>query len=173
MTNTRSILLAYATRYGSTQEVAEAIAAELQQAGLKVKLQPMREVAAVDNYAAIVLGAAIYNAKWHPDAHHFLMQHQEGLSQRTVAIFALGPLNASSAAMRNSRHQLDMELAKHPWLRPIAIEMFVGKMDPTKLSFLDRLGARASDNRDWDAIRSWSQSLTAQLRQTLLLQTAA
>jgi len=172
MTNTRSILLAYTTRYGSTQEVAEVIAAELQQAGLKVELQPMREVATLDNFAAIVLGAAIYNAKWHPDAYQFLMQHQGALGQRTVAIFALGPLSASRAAMRNSRRQLDMELAKYPWLKPVALEIFVGKMDPAKLSFLDRLGSRASDNRDWNAIRSWSQSLAAQLRQTLLLRTA-
>lgn len=173
MTNTRSILLAYATRYGSTQEVAEAIATELQQAGLEVELQPMREVAALDNYAAIVLGAAVYNAKWHPDAHQFLIQHQEALGERTVAIFALGPLSASSAAMRNSRRQLDMELAKYPWLKPVALGMFVGKMDPAKLNFLDRLGSRATDNRDWNVIRGWARSLTAQLRQTLLLQTSA
>ena len=57
--NTRSILLAYATRYGSTQEVAETITATLREAGLKVDMQPMQDVRTLDNYDAVVLGAAI------------------------------------------------------------------------------------------------------------------
>ena len=72
--NTKSILLAYASRYGSTQEVAETIAAALREAGLEVELQPMRDVRRLEPYDAVVLGAAIYNAKWHPDAHQFLSQ---------------------------------------------------------------------------------------------------
>jgi menaquinone-dependent protoporphyrinogen oxidase len=88
---TKSVLLAYATRYGSTREVAEAIAAELRKAGLEVDIQPMREVKTLDRYDAVVLGAAIYNTRWHPDAGLFLSQHREALKQRPVAIFALGP----------------------------------------------------------------------------------
>ena len=72
--NTRSILLAYATRYGSTQKVAETITAALREAGFEVDVQPVQEVKRLDNYDAVVLGAAIYNAKWHPDAHQFLSQ---------------------------------------------------------------------------------------------------
>lgn len=89
--NTKSILLAYATRFGSTQEAAEIIADTLRQAGLRVDLQPMREVKSLEHYDAIVLGAAIYNAKLHSDAHEFISQHKESLIQRPVAIFSLGP----------------------------------------------------------------------------------
>ena len=171
--NTRSILLAYATRYGSTQEVAEASAAELRKVGLKVDIQPMQEVRTLDTYDAVVLGAAIYNAKWHPDAHQFLSQHQETLRQRLVVIFALGPLSNSDTAMRNSRRQLDKELAKYPWLKPVAVEIFAGKYDPSKpgLGFFERL-LPASDHRDWDAIRAWTATLPAQLQhdETLLRQ---
>src|SRR5512141_346857 len=70
--NTKSILLAYASRFGSTQEVAESIAAALREGGLAVDLQPMQEVKALDRYDAVVLGAAIYNAKWHAEAHRFV-----------------------------------------------------------------------------------------------------
>src|SRR6476659_624462 len=104
--NNQSILLAYASRYGSTQEVADTIAAALRTAGLEVDIQPMRQVKTLAHYDAVVLGAAIYNARWHPDAHQFLSQHQESLSQRPVAIFALGPLSTSEAAMQRSRRQL-------------------------------------------------------------------
>lgn len=169
--NTRLILLAYATRYGSTQQVAETIAAALHQAGLTVDVQPMQDVKALDNYAAVVLGAAIYNARWHPDALHFLSQHQETLSQRPVAIFALGPLTRDDTAMRRSRRQLDGELKKYPWLKPVALEMFVGKYDPSKLFFFERL-LPASDRRDWDAIRAWANTLPAQLQYDEMLHPA-
>ncbi len=171
--NTRSILLAYATRYGSTQEAAETIAATLRQAGLTVDVQPMQLVKALDSYEAVVLGAAIYNGRWHPDAHLFLSQHQETLRQRPVAIFALGPLSTSNAAMRNSRRQLESELKKHPWLKPVALEMFVGKYDPSKpgLSFFERL-MPASDRRDWDAVSAWADKLPAQLQHDEMLQAA-
>ncbi len=170
--NTRSTLLAYATRYGSTQEVAETITT-LRQDGLDVDIQPMQQVKTLDHYDAVVLGAAIYNAKWHPDAHQFLSQHQEALSQRPVVIFALGPLSPSDAARRNSRRQLESELAKYPWLKPVAVEIFAGKYDPSKpgLGFFDRL-LPARDHRNWDAIRAWANALPAQLRHHKILQPA-
>jgi len=161
---TRSILLAYASRFGSTQEVAETITAALRQAGLEVDNQPMQEVKRLDKYDAVVLGAAIYNARLHPDALLFLSQHQETLRQRPVAIFALGPLSTSDAAMLRSRRQLDKELEKYPWLKPVALEMFVGKLDPSKLGFFERLGTTASDHRDWNAIRIWANALPARLQ---------
>jgi menaquinone-dependent protoporphyrinogen oxidase len=164
--NTKSILLAYATRFGSTQEVAETIAASLRQAGLTVDIQPMQEVRTLAHYDAVVLGAAIYNAKWHTDAHHFVSLHQEVLEQRPVAIFTLGPLSPSEAAKRNSRRQLDTELAKYPWLKPFSVEIFAGKYDPSKpgMSFFERF-LPARDHRNWDAIRSWAKTLAAQLKQ--------
>ena len=107
--------------------------------------------------------------RWHPDAHRFLSQHQATLRQRPVAIFALGPLSNSDTAMRNSRRQLDKELAKYPWLKPVALEMFVGKYDPAKLGFFERLLSTASDRRDWDAIRAWAATLPAQLQHNEML----
>ena len=167
--NTQSVLLTYASRYGSTQEVAETVAAALRAAGLEVDIQPMRQVKTLDHYDVVVLGAAIYNARWHPDAHQFLSQHQKALGQRPVAIFALGPLSTSEAAMQRSRRQLDRELAKYPWLQPAAVGMFVGKIDPAKLGFFDRLGTTASDHRDWEAIRAWANALPAQLQHQEML----
>lgn len=171
--NARSILLAYASRFGSTQEVAETIASTLSNAGLDVDLQPMQEVRSLDHYDAVLLGAAIYNAKWSTIAHQFVMQHQESLRQLPVAIFTLGPLSASGAAKRNSRRQLDSELAKYPWLKPVAVEVFAGKYDPSKpgLNFFERF-LLARDYRNWDAIRAWANELSTQLQQSELFQIA-
>jgi len=171
--NTNSVLLAYATRFASTQEVAETVAASLREAGLKVDLQLMRQVESLEQYQAVVLGAAIYNTKWHADAHQFLVRHQAALIQRSVAIFTLGPMSSSASAKRNSRRQLDKELAKYPWLNPIALEIFAGKYDPSKpgMRFFERL-LPARDYRDWNAIRAWSNALSAQLVHAEMLQPA-
>jgi menaquinone-dependent protoporphyrinogen oxidase len=164
MRNTKSILIAYATCYGSTQEVAETIAATLRVAGFDVDIWPMQEIELLERYDAVVLGAAIYNTRWNAEAHHFLSRHREVLSQRPVAVFALGPLSTDSAAMLNSRRQLDKELEKYPWLKPVALKIFVGKLDPAKLGLFERIGSTASDHRDWAAIRAWANELSAQLQ---------
>jgi len=171
--NTKSILLAYATRFGSTQEGAEAIASTLSEAGLEVDLQPMREVMSLDRYDAVLLGAAIYNAKWNDAAHQFVMQHQDAFSKLPVAIFTLGPLSSSDAAKRNSRQQLNNELTKYDWLKPVALEIFAGKYDPTKpgLNFFERF-IPARDYRDWDAIRAWANALSTQLQLVEMLKPA-
>ena len=163
--NTKSILLAYASRFGSTQQVAETIAAALREGGFEVDLQPMQEVKSLDRYDAVVLGAAIYNAKWNANAHQFVAQHQDALIQLPVAIFTLGPLSASDAAKRNSRRQLDNELSKYPWLKPVAVEIFAGKYDPSKpgLNFFERF-LPTRDYRNWDDIRAWAYELSAQLQ---------
>ena len=65
---TALILVAYATKHGSTQEVAEAIAATLREHALEVEVKPASEVRALDRYGAVVLGAPLYSGRWHGDA---------------------------------------------------------------------------------------------------------
>lgn len=168
-----TILLAYASLYGSTQEVAEAIAAELRLAGMEIEARVMSGVDGLDRYDAVLLGAAIYNTRWHPDAHRFLSRHQAALRLRPVVIFALGPLSTSAAAMARAQRQLQAELARYPWLKPVTTQMFVGKIDPSKLGLFERLGVTPSDKRDWNAIRTWARSLAVQLRQALAQPTSA
>lgn len=169
-----SVLVGYATRYGSTQEVADAVAAALRAGGLEVDLQPMQKVRALDGYRAIVLGAPLYIGSWHKDAQHFLTQHQAALTARPTAIFALGPLTTDEQELQGSRAQLAKELAKFPWLTPLDVAVFVGKYDPKKLNIPDKLIAAlpasplhnrpASDLRDWTVIRTWASSLVIQLQ---------
>ena len=168
------ILVAYASKYGSTQEVAEAVAAILRERGLTVDFQPMRKVRTLEGYGAVVLGAPIYMGLWHKDALNFLSRNQEALTQRPVAVFALGPTSADEKEMHGVRAQLDKILAKYPWLKPVVVEVFGGKYDPAKLRFPDSLIASlpaspnhkmpASDVRDWTAIRRWAGSLPEQLQ---------
>jgi menaquinone-dependent protoporphyrinogen oxidase len=173
-----SVLVTYASRYGSTQEVAEAVAATLREHGLEVDLQPMRTVQTLEGYGAVVLGAPLYIGHWHKDAKNFLAQHREALLQRPVAMFTLGPTQPDEKEWEGVRTQLDQELARYPWLKPVALELFGGKYDPAKLRFPDSLIARlpatplhqmpASDVRNWPAIRAWAARLPAALQREAL-----
>ena len=163
-----SVLVGYATRYGSTQEVAEAVAAALREGGLEVDLQAVRQVRSPETYGAVVLGAPLFMFRLHKDARRFLSRHRKALTERPVAIFALGPVHDphDEAEWQDSRAQLDKELARHPWLTPVAIEVFGGKYDPEKLRFPISLFAGeepASDLRDWAAIRAWARDVAAKL----------
>ncbi|MEZ4737336.1 MAG: flavodoxin domain-containing protein [Caldilineaceae bacterium] len=117
---TANILVTYATRYGSTQEVAEAVAAELRTLGLAVEIQPMRNVKTLHGYQQIVLGAPIYIGRLAKDARRFLTQHQDALQTRPVALFALGPTTLKEEDWRNVRTQFEQILAHLSWLKPVS-----------------------------------------------------
>lgn len=169
-----SILVAYATRYGSTREVAEFIAVILQGHGFDVDVQSMRDTHALEEYQAIVLGAPFYMGRWPADALRFLSRHHDALMERSVALFALGPLSTDEQEIRDSRDQFDSVVEQHPTLKLDALEMFGGKYDPSKLGFSHRLlvalpasplhGMSARDLRDWAAIRAWANELADKLQ---------
>jgi menaquinone-dependent protoporphyrinogen oxidase len=163
-----SILVAYATRYGSTQEVAEAIGSVLRGLELEVDVQPIGNVATPAGYAAVVLGAPLYMAHWHKDALRFLTRHEETLMQKPVAVFALGPVSEEEKEWRDAREQLNQELAKFPKFAPMSVRVFGGKYDLAKLRFPWNLipamkKLPASDVRDWEAITAWAIELAAKL----------
>jgi menaquinone-dependent protoporphyrinogen oxidase len=169
-----SILVAYATRYGSTREVAEAIGARLREHGAGVKVQPARDVLSLDGAAAVVLGTPLYFGSMQKDAVAFLERHASGLALVPVAVFVLGPASAADG-VEGSRSQFEEALAKLPWLTPVATEVFVGKYDPAKFRLADKLiaalpasplhGVPAHDERDWAAIEAWADALPAVLQQ--------
>jgi menaquinone-dependent protoporphyrinogen oxidase len=167
-----SVLVAYATTYGSTKEVAEAVAAALREGGLKVDVQPAREVKSLKGYGAVVLGAPLYMFHWHKDALNFLARQRAAFTEQPaegglrVAIFALGPFHNDDKEKQAALEQLNKELAKFPWLKPAAVEIFAGKLDPARLHFPFNLFMRqmpASDERDWSAIRAWASSIIEKL----------
>jgi menaquinone-dependent protoporphyrinogen oxidase len=169
-----SVLVAYATKYGSTQGVAESIAATLREGGLTVDCQPAAKVRALDGYSAVVLGAPLYMFRWHRDALHFLSRHREALGKLPTAVFALGPFHNEEKELRDARAQLDKELLKFPWLTPVAIEVFAGKFDPATLRFPYSLVPAlkkmpASDERDWAGIRAWANKVGSGLQPPVAL----
>ena len=159
------ILVAYATRYGSTKEVAEVVAATLEEQGLEVEVKPAREVRSLDGYGAAVLGTPLYMGALHKDVRALLEKNQKALETTRFALFALGPIKADDG-IDGSRAQLLEALAKLPVPAPAAMAVFVGAYDPARLGFKDKMiaalpasplhGETAHDERDWEAISRWA-----------------
>lgn len=158
------VLVTYATRYGSTEEVAQAVAETLRQNGVAVETKPIRSVNSLERYGAVVLGAPLYMSFLHKDARRFLSAHRSVLAKMPVALFVLGPVEKDEKDWTGARTQLKKELAKFPWFIPVSQQILGGKFDPAKLGFpfslfppLRRLPA--GDVRDWTAIHTWARDL--------------
>lgn len=150
------VLVVYATKHGSTRQVAEAIAETLQARGVEVEFHPARELRGpMGKQDLVVLGAPIYSGRWHRDAHRFLKRHRGELLTVPVAVFGMGPREPGQEAWQHARRQLDRALARRDWLRPSAVAVF-GGVDPP------RRGAQQRDLRDWDAIRAWAAHQVAE-----------
>ncbi len=61
------VLVAYATKYGTTAEIAEKITEVLRQAGLRTDVLPADRVGDLNPYRAVVLGSAVYIGMWRKD----------------------------------------------------------------------------------------------------------
>jgi menaquinone-dependent protoporphyrinogen oxidase len=157
------VLVAYATKHGSTAEVAAEIADELRKRGLEVDLAAARDVEDVDGYSAVVVGGAIYMGRWHHDAQRFLGHHRRALADVPFAVFGMGPLTTSDHDVHESRRQLDRALGRVHGLMPAKVAVFGGVVDPAKLRFpFNRM--EASDARDPDAIRAWADEVADLVR---------
>ncbi len=123
---TSTILVSYATKYGSTQEIAEAIALRLRERSLEVDIQPMKKVRTIAQYQAVVLGAPMYMFHMMKDFFQFLSRFQNELVEKPAAIFSLGPFNDVEKEWNGVREQFDKELAKVPWLNPLREKYLAG-----------------------------------------------
>ena len=148
--------MAYATKNGSAEQVAEAVAATFQELGAQVTLLPARKARrAVGGYDLVVLGAPLYSGRWHPDARRFLRRHSRELAAVPVAVFGMGPRNDTEDAWRRSRAQLDRALARYGWLDPAVVTVF-GGVDPP-----GRGNREHRDLRNWETIRAWAAQAAA------------
>jgi menaquinone-dependent protoporphyrinogen oxidase len=150
-------LVAYATKYGSTGEVAAEIARVLEERGVDVELARMKDVRGVEGYDFVVLGAPLYMTRLLREARGFLRKNKAALSEVPIALFALGPVGEDEGVEERARGQFERALAKTE-LDPIAVALFWGVIRPERMRFpFNRMPA--GDWRDWDEIRRFAESL--------------
>ena len=165
------VLVAYSGRYGSTEEIAQAIADVISKAGMSVDVDAVSRVKDIGQYGAVVLGTSIRMGRPLKDVVGFARRHREGLARVPVAVFSVGVFmrEDTPAHREGTRQALAPLLTLIP--NPVSVEFFAGKIDYARLGWLlrffasrDKSGAmREGDWRNWDAIRAWAASLVPRL----------
>jgi menaquinone-dependent protoporphyrinogen oxidase len=160
------VLVAYASKHGSTAEIAQAIAATLRESGLDVDCLDAGHVPSLDPYEAVVLGSAVYMRRWRPRARHFLRKYAEQLSERPFWIFSSGPCGQpQEAEVEWSEPRRAIARAQLLGMRGHVV--FGGCLSMESNGLAGAMAAkcppRYRDRRDWDQIRAWAQSIAAQL----------
>src|SRR5215218_3774871 len=96
-------LIAYASKHGSTHEVAEQVADVLRAGGLDVDVRAASSVEDVDAYDAVVIGGALYMGHWHRDARRLLDRLGDKLHERPVFVFGMGPIDLEQKSVEGAR----------------------------------------------------------------------
>ena len=163
------ILITYASRSGSTAEIAEAIGKTLSQRGAQVEVLPMQEVKDLSVYGAVVAGSAMRSSKWLPEAMQFITTHRAVLSQRPFATFTVCITLAMSNTDQYRQAVTGWIQPVRAQVRPVSEGLFAGMLDFSKLPLnWDTAKLRAvvalgifpkDDRRDWQAIHAWAESI--------------
>jgi menaquinone-dependent protoporphyrinogen oxidase len=163
----KNILVAYATRTGSTVGVASAIGETLAARDYRVDVKPFKDNPAVDGYQAVVLGSAINGAQWLPEAAQFVKDHQAALQNVPVALFCVHIMNLGDDEKSRAKRLAYLDPIRQV-VQPADEAFFTGMgMDPKEDSAIVRWAARLfgitqeGDCRDWTKIRGWAETVFA------------
>jgi menaquinone-dependent protoporphyrinogen oxidase len=163
----KKVLVAYATRAGSTAEVAQAISERLCAQGCNAEVRPLDAVTRLADYDAVVLGSAVRYGAWLPEMLKFVEQQRTVLARLPVAIYTLHMQALDDTPeSRSQREKYTEAVRKLVSAREQAY--FAGKIDPAMLSWFERLAVKMvrspeGDRRDWEQIRRWADGLAATL----------
>ncbi|ACV78809.1 flavodoxin domain-containing protein [Nakamurella multipartita] len=161
-------LVAYASKMGGTEGIAQAVAEELRGAGLEVDLRPADDVSGFDAYDSVILGSAVYAGRWRRPARRLLKRLVAANSIEhpiRVWLFHSGPTGPEHA---------DGVVPAPGDVAAAAIALgcaqpatFGGRIETaTAKGFLAKSMAKgdlAGDFRDFDRIRTWADGIAAEL----------
>jgi menaquinone-dependent protoporphyrinogen oxidase len=179
------VLVAYATRHGATQGIADRIATVLRSRGLPVDLRSVAEIDRADrltDYDAFVVGGAAYFGRWLKEASSFVRAHAAVLDDHPTWLFSSGPIGTE----RINKHGKDVVAASIPVeftelqaeVHPREEHVFFGAMDldGKPQGFAEVLMSRivnllpaareampSGDFRDWPEIELWATQIAMAL----------
>lgn len=170
------VMVAFATCHGSTQGVAERIGRRVQASGIDAEVHPVSEVTDLGRYDAVILGSAIHNMKWLPEASRFAQRNAAVLQQRPTWLFSVSSIGDQESffsprvarVLRAMKKETPEITALRSAIHPREHRNFAGAVARTDWSaagsaFLRIMGGRYGDHRNWRAIDDWAASIAADL----------
>jgi menaquinone-dependent protoporphyrinogen oxidase len=159
------VLVTAASKYGATDEIADVIGDVLRTHGLDTTVMPPGQVAAIEDYGAVILGSAVYEGRWLKQARMLAERSAGALAARPVWLFSSGPVGDPAKPEEDPVDVAEIAEATHAREHRV----FAGKLTKKQLSFPDRaivLAFRVSDGdfRDWAQIKDWASEIAGMLR---------
>jgi menaquinone-dependent protoporphyrinogen oxidase len=175
------VLVAYASKHGSTEGIAERIAARLCAAGLKAEAVPVGKVRDLSSFDAVVLGSALYMFHWLGEAKAFANRNRSALAGKPVWLFSSGPFGPEPLDQQG-RDKLEVSGPREldelrQTLQPRDHRVFWGAWSRANkpIGFWERMvnlmpagkaGLPDADFRDWPNIEAWADGIAAELSKT-------
>lgn len=175
------ILVAFASRHGGTEGIADAIATTLRETettagsgGAEDAVSPdahhlvdvlsVGDVEDVTGYDAVIVGSAVYVGRWMDSARRFVLNQVSILQNRPVWLFSSGPVG--DPAVPDTEAADAAELAE--LVEAQGTRTFAGRLRPAELSLSERarirdVHAAEGDYRDWAEIREWALDIASTL----------
>jgi len=164
------VLVAYASRLGSTRGIAARIAARLQTHGLEASARPVGSVGELAPYDAFVVGSAVYGGRWLKEASGFVRDHAATLAARPVWLFSSGPVGREAV---RAHPVVPAEVGGiEATTRARGHRTFAGALDRQTVDgadlgvaerFIAKRFVPEGDFRDWPEIDGWADEIAQQL----------
>jgi menaquinone-dependent protoporphyrinogen oxidase len=160
----KKVLVAYASKYGSTGGIADTIGKELCSKEVTADVLLIKNVSNISSYQAVVIGSPVYMGKWMSEAVDFLKENRDILRQVPVAYFLVCMTLAQPTEKKRAEvlSYMDPVLKAVPEIKPVGIGTFAGALHYDNLSWLNKKilkskGTPEGDFRDWNTIRVWAR----------------
>lgn len=161
------VLVAYGSKHGSTAD-AERVGETLRDQGHDVEVMRASEAGEVDAYEAVVLGSAVYMARWRPVARRLLRRRRRVLADRPTWLFSSGPVGERKPDQEERWTVPKLVRRMAPKIGAREHVVFGGRVPLEPTNFVERAMARDTpedkrDLRDWDEIAAWARRIAAEL----------
>jgi menaquinone-dependent protoporphyrinogen oxidase len=168
------ILVGYATKHGSTAEVAEFIGQVFREHDIDTTVSKVEDIQSVKDYDAFVLGSPVYASLWLTEMSQFLERFEGELSKKPVYYW----MNCIRVLEPDGLEHALTEYVYKPTIDKIGVRnigVFGGKLNLQEIDWNERWtlvaryegdalpGSRIDDYRDWNAIREWAKQIREQL----------
>jgi menaquinone-dependent protoporphyrinogen oxidase len=165
------VLVAVASRHGSTREIADALAHRLpespagQEIGLTAVSKAVGSAPVPWSFDAVLLGSAVYVGRWLEPAREYVSAHAPALRERPVWLFSSGPIGERPFPPDEPHDAFP--LAQLVGAR--GHRVFPGRLEKDRLSVGERamvtaMRAPLGDFRDWPAVGRWAGEVATELQ---------
>lgn len=158
------ILVAYGSKRGGTEGVADILANVLREDGADVVVGPASSVTSFEGVDAAVIGGSLYMGRWHRDAVRLVKKHTDELRRIPVWFFSSGPLG-DDAEEHPDAPPVDKVAGLMDRIGARGHVTFGGVLEADAKGFIaaKMAATMAGDWRDREAIAGWAHAIAAEL----------